>query len=142
MSLFSIVCCTLADLNPSLPVFTEHNLTYNYLTSLGQEHLQWTIFCPSQMVPASKTINLLDAPRGNPFKASVDVPADFQRSYVHSIPFLGPLIGILINFSRYGTTLEDCADFIAAYVAKKDTTFVGHRVSVIDGGTAGKGKTE
>ena len=94
------------------------------------------------MVPASKTIDLLDAPRGNPLKASVDVPADFQKSYLHSVPFLGPLMGILGNFPRYGTTLEDCADFIAADVAKKDTTFVGRRVSVIDGGTAGKGKTE
>ena len=94
------------------------------------------------MVPASKTISLLDAPRGNPLKASVDVPADFQTSYLHSIPYLGPLLGILANFSRYGTTLEDCADFIAADVAKKETTFVGHRVNVIDAGTVGKGKTE
>ena len=94
------------------------------------------------MVPASKTINLLDAPRGNPLKASVDVPADFQKSSLHRIPYFGPLVAILGNFSRYGTTLEDCADFIAADVAKKDTAFVGHRVSVIDAGTAGKGKTE
>ena len=100
------------------------------------------MFCPSQMVPASKTINLLDAPRGNPLKASVDVPAEFQKSYLHSIPYVGPLIGILGNFPRYGTTLEDCADFMAADVAKKDMMFVGHRVSVIDAGTAGKGKTE
>ena len=94
------------------------------------------------MVPASKTINLLDAPRGNPLKASVDVPADFRKSYLHSIPYLGPLIGILGNLLRYGTSLEDCADFIAADVAKKDTMFVGHRVSVIDPGTSGKGKSE
>lgn len=100
------------------------------------------MFCPSQMVAASKTINLLDAPRGNPLKASVDVPAGFQKSYLHSIPYLGPLIGILSNFPRYGTVLEDCADFIVADVAKKDTMFVGHRVSVIDTGTAGKGKNE
>ena len=100
------------------------------------------MFCPSQMDPASKTIDLLDAPRGNPLKAAVDVPAEFQKSYLHSIPYLGPLIGILGNFARYGTTLEDCADFMAADVAKKDMMFVGHRVSVIDAGTAGKGKTE
>ena len=94
------------------------------------------------MFPASKTINLLEAPRGNPLKASVDVPAGFQTSYLHSIPYLGPIISILGNVANYGTTLEDCADFIAADVEKKDTRFVGHRVSVIEAGTAGKGKTE
>lgn len=100
------------------------------------------MFCPSQMVPASKTINVLDVPRGNSLIASADVPTGFQNSYLHKIPYLGPFVSVLSNFSRYGTTLEDCADFIAADVAKKDMRFVGHRVGVIDAGTAGKGKTE
>ena len=94
------------------------------------------------MYPASKTINFVDAPRGNPLIASADVPTGFQNSYLHNIPYLGPFISVLANFNKYGTTLEDCADFIAADVEKKDTSFVGHRVGVLDPGAAGKGKTE
>ncbi len=94
------------------------------------------------MVPASKTIDLLDAPRGNSLNASADAPSGFEISYLHSIPFLGPFISLIFNLTKYDTTLEDCADFIAADLEKDDTKFVGHRVGVINAGTAGKGKIE
>lgn len=94
------------------------------------------------MTPANKTVTLLDVPRGNSLNSSIDVPTGFQNSYFHSIPYLGPFISVIGNAHRYGTTLEDCADFIAADLEKKDTNFVGHRVGVIDAGTAGKGKIE
>ena len=94
------------------------------------------------MNPASKTINLLDAPRGNSLNASADVPPGFQKSYLHGIPYLGPFISVVSNSMRYTITLEDCADFIAADLASKDTRFIGHRVGIIDAGAAGKGKTE
>lgn len=70
------------------------------------------------------------------------MPNGFQNSYIHNILYLGPIISTVGNVHRYGTTLEDCADFIAADLEKEDTRFVGHRVGVIDTGTAGKGKTE
>ena len=125
-----------------MPIFTEHNLTYIYLSGLPEKNLQWSLLCPSQIIPVSKTVTLLDAPRGNSLKASVDVPTDFQNSYFHNIPYLGPFISIIGNAFKYVTTLEDCADFIAADLEKKDTSFVGHRVSVIDASAASKGKTE
>ena len=94
------------------------------------------------MIPASKDITLLDAPRGNSLNASADAIPGFQNSYFHNIPYLGPFLSVVGNAHRYGTTLEDCADFIAADLEKGDTKFVGHRVGVIDAGTAGKGKAE
>ena len=94
------------------------------------------------MVPASKTINLLETPRGNTLNASADAPPGFQKPYLHGIPFLGPFISIVINFNRYNTTLEDCADFIAADLERKDTRFIGHRVGIIDAGAAGESKTK
>lgn len=94
------------------------------------------------MTSASKTITLLNAPRGNNLRASADVPANFQQSFLHNIPYLGPFISLVGNVHRYGITLEDCADFIATDIKKEDKTYVGHRVSVIDASTAGKGKTE
>ena len=94
------------------------------------------------MAPASKTVTLLDAPRGNSLNASADVPPGFQTSYLHNIPYLGPFLGIVGNAYKYGTILEDCADFLAADLENKDTKFVGHRVGVIDAGSEAKGKTE
>lgn len=99
------------------------------------------MFCPSQMSPSSKTINLLDVPRGNSLNASADVPPGFQNSFFHRIPYLGPFISVIGNGYRYGTILEDCADFIAADLEREDTKFVGHRVGIITD-TASKGKTE
>lgn len=90
------------------------------------------------MKPASKDITFLDTPRGNPLNASADVVPDFQKSYFHNIPFVGPFMSTIGNFPRYTVALEDCADFIAADLEKGDTTFVGHRVGIING----KGKAE
>lgn len=90
------------------------------------------------MIPASKEINQLDAPRGNALNASADVAPGFQNSYFHNIPYVGPFISTIVNFPRYGVALEDCADFMAADLEKGDTIFVGHRVGVING----KGKAE
>lgn len=93
------------------------------------------------MIPASKTIDLLETPRGNSLNSSADVLPDFKISYLNFIPYLGPLITIMGNLMKSATTLEDCADFIAADVEAKEARFVGHRVGVIDAGTAGKSKT-
>ena len=90
------------------------------------------------MTPASKDVTFLDAPRGNPLNASADVAPDFQYTYLHNIPYVGPFISTIVNFPRYGVALEDCADFMAADLEKGDTKFVGRRVGVIKG----KGKTE
>lgn len=94
------------------------------------------------MVPEIKTIKPLDVPHGNQLIASADMPTGFQSSYLHGIPYLGPFISLLGNILKYNTTLEDCADWIAEDIKKKDSKFVGRRVSVINASAAGRGKTE
>ena len=92
------------------------------------------------MTPTSQTIALLETPRGNSLSASADVPPHWQNSYFHGIiPFVGPLISALGNAPRYGTKLEDNADFIAADLESGDARFVGKRVGVFD---KGEGKVE
>lgn len=86
------------------------------------------------MVPASKTIESLDSPQGNALVAAKDKPAGFRDFYISWIPFLGPLITTVGNAGRYNTTLEDCADFIAADLKSGENTYVGHRVGVYDAG--------
>jgi len=84
------------------------------------------------MVAASKTISLLAAPRGNALIASADVPPGWQASWVTIIPFFGQIFNILGNSAKYFTTLEDCADFMAADLTNPDSGFVGHRVGVLN----------
>jgi len=115
-------------------MFTEHLLTLARLQAQSLEHLQWSLFCPSLMLPASKTIVPLDVPRGNSLVLAKDEPATFQDFYISWIPFLGPLITTLGNAGRYTTKLEDCADFIAADLKSGENTFVGHRVGVCETG--------
>lgn len=91
------------------------------------------------MAAATKTSDLLETPRGNRLLAAADTPPDWQHTFLEKIPLLGPLAGIFRNAPRYGTTLEDCADFIASDLKTPDSIYVGHRVGIIE---QTKGKTE
>ncbi|MCJ1475234.1 hypothetical protein MMC13_003896 [Lambiella insularis] len=126
-------------INRYVPLFSEHSLTFDCLTSKPQEHLEWSLFSPAYMRPASQTITLLEAPRGNSFSTAVDVPPGWQPSYFARIPLLGTFLTVVGNVLRYNTDLEDCADFLAADLAKPNRSFVGHRVSVKE---SGKGKVQ
>ncbi len=119
-------------------MFTEHLHTLAQLQAQSPEHLQWSLFCPSVMLPASKTIEALETPHGNPLLTAKDEPPSFQNFYISRIPFLGPLITTVGNAGRYNTTLEDCADFIAADLKSGEKSFVGHRVGVYDAGKTKK----
>ncbi|KAL8828834.1 MAG: hypothetical protein Q9170_006430 [Blastenia crenularia] len=115
------------------PIFWEHRLTYDCLLSKPIENLPWSQFAPSQMVPASQEITLLEAPRGNPLVAKNDSPPEWILTYLSSIPYLGVFFDALRNGMRYNTTLEDCADWLAADLSKEKSEHVGHRVGVIEG---------
>lgn len=86
------------------------------------------------MDPLASSVSLMSEPHGNHLTVSADVPPNWQNSMFHSIPFIGPFISILGNASKYGTKLEDCADFIAADLEKPKSEFVGHRVGATDTG--------
>ncbi|KAL9612092.1 MAG: hypothetical protein Q9167_003314 [Letrouitia subvulpina] len=121
------------------PLFAEHGLTHNCLSGKPQETLKWSMLAPSTMAAASKSIDLLETPRGNCLLATADTPPDWQHTILEKIPFIGPWAGIFRNAPRYGTTLEDCADFIASDLRTPDSVYVGHRVGIIE---KSKGKTE
>lgn len=120
-------------------MFTEHDHTYARLSSLSQNDLEWSLLCPSQMAPVSKTIESIETPRSQPMLASADIPPGWQNSSLHSIPFIGPLISIFGNASKYNITLEDCAEFIANDLENANSEFVGHRVGLMEGK---KGKSD
>ncbi|KAL8668973.1 MAG: hypothetical protein Q9168_006418 [Polycauliona sp. 1 TL-2023] len=115
----------------SFPLFTEHGLTYECLSQKPASNLQWSILAPSQMFPANKEIRLLESPRGNPLVAHNDTPADWRPTFLSSVPYLGTYADIAMNMMRYNATLEDCADFMAADLAKGQSEHACHRVGII-----------
>ncbi|KAL8713122.1 MAG: hypothetical protein Q9220_002643 [cf. Caloplaca sp. 1 TL-2023] len=114
------------------PFFWEHALTHTHLSGKPSENLQWSLLAPSAMMPAKKEITLLESPQNHPFVAKNDVPPAFSPTFMSGVPFFGPWADIVMNILRYNTTLEDCADFMAADLEKKgNSEHVGHRVGVI-----------
>ena len=91
------------------------------------------------MLPISEKVSLPEGSRNNPLIASADVPPGWQDSYCRNVPFLGTLLSILTNASKYTIKLEDCADFIAMDLEKPNSEFVGHRVGLLE---SAKGKFE
>ncbi|KAL8890087.1 MAG: hypothetical protein Q9215_002715 [Flavoplaca cf. flavocitrina] len=113
------------------PFFTEHTLTYECLSQKPASNLKWSILAPSAMAPANKEIGLLEVPRGNPLVAKNDTVPDWSRTFLSGVPYLGMYADIVVNMLRYNTTLEDCADFMAADLTNEESEHVGHRVGII-----------
>jgi len=103
------------------------------------------MFCPSVMTPADKD-NKLDLslrPRGNNLNVGKDVPGKWFYPGLSRIPLVGHLMGFMINATtNLNTTLEDCADWIAADLEQGlDSEFVGHRAGPYDLSDEGKVKS-
>ncbi|KAL8779150.1 MAG: hypothetical protein Q9213_007076 [Squamulea squamosa] len=96
-----------------------------------KENLQWSMLAPSAMLPARKEITLLETPRGNPLVAQNDTVPEFSPSFLTSVPYIGVYADIIKNMMRYNTTLEDCANFLAADLTKGESEHVGHKVGII-----------
>lgn len=117
-----------------IPLFMEHAQTHAHLSSLPVQNIQWSMFCPSVMAPKETSIKEDIPEKGNGLKAEKDVPAGFHSWGIDWIPFIGPLVTVLGQAGKYNTSLEDCADWIAADLADGEAEFVGHRVGIIDMG--------
>jgi hypothetical protein len=65
--------------------------------------------------------------------AAAGVPPRWNDSWIRHIPFIGKFILSGINAGRYGTTLEQNADFIASDLSSAQSEWVGQAVGVIDG---------
>ncbi|KAI4265960.1 MAG: hypothetical protein L6R38_009055 [Xanthoria sp. 2 TBL-2021] len=113
------------------PLFQEHGHTLDCISRKPKEYLQWSLLAPSAMTPANKEITVLQAPRGNPLAAKNDMPANWSPTFLSGVPYLGIYADIAMNMMRYNTTLEDCADFMAADLTKGESEHVGHKVGII-----------
>jgi hypothetical protein len=83
------------------------------------------------MVPEFPDISLPGSRPKEDLIASTGTPPLWQDSWIRYIPFLGKTIVCGMNASRYKTTLEQNADFIARDLGEGGREWVGMTVGVI-----------
>ncbi|CAC9885070.1 unnamed protein product [Aureobasidium pullulans] len=64
--------------------------------------------------------------------ACATTPPMWMDSWLKYIPFLGKVILAAMNASRYDTTLEQNAEFIASDLEDRDSRWIGVPVGIID----------
>lgn len=123
-----------------VPVYLTHKVDLALLQSLPTGAMRWTMLCPSVMTPASQNLGLPAHGKKNGLIAKARTLPEWQDSWVKHIPLLGNFLWCGLNASRYSTTLEDNAEFIADDLDKGTDEWVGQKVGVIEAAKALKGK--
>ena len=119
-----------------MPIFLAHGQNLALLQSLPPDTLDWSMLCPQTMTPESSDFSVPSAstPRSRTkLIAKATTPPLWQESWVASIPVVGRFLTIAMNAARYGTTLEQNAEFIARDLGEAESAWVGKAVGVIDG---------
>ncbi|KAF2155512.1 NAD(P)-binding protein [Myriangium duriaei CBS 260.36] len=114
------------------PVFLEHRQDLRSLQALPPNTIQWSMLCPGYMIPESSTLDVPTKTLQGKLVASASSPPLWKHSWFESIPLLGRILSIGMNFSRYETTLEQAADFIASDLETRESRFIGKTVGIID----------
>ncbi|GAM91541.1 hypothetical protein ANO11243_095930 [Dothideomycetidae sp. 11243] len=117
-----------------VPIYLAHREDYHYVSSLPAGAIDWSILCPSVMTPESTDFSVPTKPLSRKLIGNADTPPLWQKPWAASIPLLGSVMAIGTNASRYNTTLEQNADFIARDIASGDRQYIGKRVGTIQEG--------
>jgi hypothetical protein len=125
--------CSLANniLLPSFPIFLEHRTNLQLLQSLPSNAVNWSMLCPNWMVPETSEISL---PGTTPYEvlvASAGTPPRWQDSWLRHVPLIGKTLVSAMNATRYQTTLEQNAEFIAKDLEGGEGEWVGQAVGII-----------
>ncbi|KAF2651664.1 NAD(P)-binding protein [Lophiostoma macrostomum CBS 122681] len=116
-----------------IPIFLEHRANFKLLEALPANSVNWSMLCPSNMVPESADIVVPTNSTSPRLIAKATTPPNWKDSWLlQYIPFFGRVIVAGMNASRLQTTLEQNADLIAEDLEMEDSQWVGKRVGVID----------
>ncbi|KAF2010554.1 NAD(P)-binding protein [Aaosphaeria arxii CBS 175.79] len=129
----SVLCYpgTQSMLSDFIPIFLEHRQNLSLLHSLPPNSIDWSLLCPNTMIPSSATITVPASPTSK-LSASATVPPSWKDSWVRHVPLLGRRVVCAMNASKYKTTLEQNAEFIAADLEAGQSQWSGKTVGVID----------
>ncbi|KAF9737501.1 hypothetical protein PMIN06_003709 [Paraphaeosphaeria minitans] len=119
-------------LSDHVPILRDHCKNLALLKSLPPNTLDWSMLCPSNMDPESSNFTVPTKSSHTRLTASAQTPPLWKDSWLKNIPLIGKIIVIAMNMSRYGTTLEQNADFIATDLETLDSQYIGTQVGIID----------
>jgi len=85
------------------------------------------------MTPESSDIDIPEKTLHGKLIANAASPPLWQESWINYIPFIGKTLLCAMNVSRYETTLEQNAEFIADDLESHESRWSGMTVGVIDG---------
>ena len=85
------------------------------------------------MVPESSDIAVPTKTLRAKLIANAATPPLWKDSWLKYIPLIGRTLVAAMNASRYETTLEQNADFIASDLVESESQWVGTTVGIIDG---------
>jgi len=117
----------------SIPIYLEHRQNLSLLKSLPPNTVDWSLLCPALLTPESSDLSVPTKASQGALIANAATPPSWQHSWIKFIPFIGRAIEIAMNASRYETTLEQIAEFIASDLESFDSRWIGTTVGVIDG---------
>ena len=85
------------------------------------------------MTPESSDLNVPLKTSHGGLIANAATPPLRQNSWIESIPLIGKTIVVAMNASRYKTTLEKNAEFIASDLENYESHWIWMMVGAIDG---------
>ncbi|KAF2093395.1 NAD(P)-binding protein [Rhizodiscina lignyota] len=116
-----------------IPIFLEHRQNIRLLKSLPSNTVDWSMLCPSTMTPESSDLSVPTKASQGKLIATAGTPPLWQDSWLKFVPLIGKILVAAMNASRYETTLEQSAEFIASDLESYESRWIGMRVGVIDG---------
>jgi hypothetical protein len=92
----------------------------------------WSLLCPSYMTSESSDLSVPTKTTRGKLIANANTPPAWQTSWVGYIPLVGTTLLCALNASRYETTLEQNAEFIANDLDNTESEWIGNAVGIID----------
>ena len=89
------------------------------------------MLCPNWMIPEYADVQLPGRAPKDTLEAKADTPPQWNDSWMRHVPLVGKTIVSGMNASRYKTTLEQNAEFIASDLGNADSEWKGQAVGVI-----------
>ncbi|KAJ4293352.1 hypothetical protein N0V90_008634 [Kalmusia sp. IMI 367209] len=120
-------------LSSYVPIFLAHRQNIQLLQSLPPNTVDWSMLCPSTMTPESSDFSVPTKSAHARLTGNGPTPPLWQDSWLKHIPLIGKTIVCAMNASRYDTTLEQSADFIASDLETYESRWSGLQVGIIDG---------
>jgi len=116
-----------------LPIFLEHRKNYHLLKSLPPNTVDWSMLCPATMTPESSDFSVPTKTSYTKLIANAPTPPLWKDSWIKYFPLIGTTLLCAINASRYETTLEQNAEFIASDLESYESRWSETTVGIIDG---------